>query len=341
MKRVALIVLFSLFAVLLFKTVDAKNSFWMRRVDAPPVVLMGPVGQWMLNSTSISNNNTVVDESGNNNTATVVSGPLTFGAMGATFNGTSQYLNNSTINTQGWPELTVAVWFNPTVFTGASPSLYPSLVANSHSYVDNKGFDLHLSNTGAGGVYFDVGNGKSVGRASGGPALSVGVYHLFVGTYDGVTDKIVKVYLDANLVGSAPLSGALGAGGGNINIAQNPVYPGNFFPGQLYDVRIYNRALSDAEISSLYSANTTPVAINFTTNPASITNDVKIGTTVSMFAVVTANKSTYTGTPTGACVTQNPCPFAIGGSTGAWNVKTSAPPPLSNASNLQYTVTAP
>jgi hypothetical protein len=55
-----------------------------------------------------------------------------------------------------------------------------------------------------------------------------------------------------------------------------------------------------------------------------------------------SDMSTYLGIPIGVCNTQSPCPFVVGGSTGAWYVST-IPGGLNSsydASNLDFTVTA-
>jgi hypothetical protein len=52
----------------------------------PPPPQSGPTAEWTLTQASVSGT-TGADASGNGNAATVVNGPLTFGAMGANFNG--------------------------------------------------------------------------------------------------------------------------------------------------------------------------------------------------------------------------------------------------------------
>jgi hypothetical protein len=83
-----------------------------------------------------------------------VNGPLTFGAMGANFNG-QQYVDSTLKVTSS--ALTVSVWFNATSLTGS-----PRIVANSHTDGDFKGFQLALNDAGGN---FDVGNGTTSLRA--------------------------------------------------------------------------------------------------------------------------------------------------------------------------------
>jgi len=296
----------------------------------------GPLAEWILCSTCISGT-TVADFSPlRNQPATVVGGPLTFGVMGANFNGTSQNLDNSTLSTTSWTAITVCAWFNATTIAGANPRL----VANSFTNSDNAGFQLMFINSGSGGGgFFDVGNGSAEGRAQWGNQLVANQWYYYCGTYDNAN---VRAYLNGSQIASAAFSGALAVGTGPDIIVGRGTYGYDWFSGALFDIRIYNRALPAAEITGLYNGNTTPLAISFTTNPVSVQDTTTANTNVTNFSVVTPNGQTYPGIPTGACATQNPCPFTIGGSTGAWQVKTATNLNSSyDATNNQYTVTAP
>ena len=179
----------------------------------------------------------------------MINGPLTFGAMGANFNG-QQYVDSTLTVTSS--ALTVSVWFNAANLSNANPRL----VANSHTDVDAKGFQLMFNSGGASG-FFDVGNGTAEGHASWSQQLVEGTWYHYVGVYDGAT---VSAYLNGVQVATAAFAGgAIAAGTGpDINIARNPTYAGDYFIGAISDVRIYKRALSAAEILALYQAVTPP-----------------------------------------------------------------------------------
>jgi hypothetical protein len=67
-------------------------------------------------------------------------------------------------------------------------------------------------------------------------------------TYDG---RILRVYVNGTQVGSITTSGGnLGTSTGALRIGGNTIW-GEFFNGTIDDVRIYNRALSAAEINNL------------------------------------------------------------------------------------------
>ena len=257
-------------------------------VTPPPP--SGPTAEWTLTQASVSGT-TVADASGNGNAATVVNGPLTFGAMGANFNG-QQYVDSTLTVTSS--ALTVSVWFNAANLSNANPRL----VANSHTDGDAKGFQLMFNSGGASG-FFDVGNGTAEGRASWSQQLVEGTWYHYVGVYDGAT---VSAYLNGVQVASAAFAGgAIAAGTGpDINIARNPTYAGDYFIGAIYDVRIYKRALSAAEILALYQAVPPPTPTAITLSPASptIPDNSPAGTLIATANVTMSDGSQFTGTLT-------------------------------------------
>ena len=260
-----------------------------------------PTAEWTLTQASVSGT-TVPDASGNGNAGTVVSGPLTFGAMGANFNG-QQYVDSTLTGTPS--ALTVSVWFNAANLSNANPRL----AANSHTDVDASGFQLMFNSGGASG-FFDVGNGTAEGRASWSQQLVEGTWYHYVGVYNGAT---VSAYLNGVQVASAAFAGgAIAAGTGpDINIARNPTYAGDYFIGAIYDVRIYEQALSAAQVLALYQAVPPPTPTAITLSPASATipDNSPAGTVIATAAVTMSDGSQFAGTLT----TSNTSFFAISG----------------------------
>jgi prepilin-type N-terminal cleavage/methylation domain-containing protein len=76
-----------------------------------------------------------------------------------------------------------------------------------------------------------------------------GNWHFVAGTYDGA---VINRYVDGVLLGQTTYSGAIGNAGGNLDIGS---YAGQGPPyiGPIDDVRIYNRALSAAQIAAMYA----------------------------------------------------------------------------------------
>ena len=81
------------------------------------------------------------------------------------------------------------------------------------------------------------------------------MWHHFAGTYDGAT---MRVYLDGQEDNFQAQTGSIGTNNENINMAITTLEgcePG-ILDGKLDDVRVYNRALSPAEVKQLYQLGT-------------------------------------------------------------------------------------
>jgi hypothetical protein len=74
-------------------------------------------------------------------------------------------------------------------------------------------------------------------------------WYFVVGTYDGSTQKL---YVDGILDSSASVSGSIGTNNEPLLIGKHRGCKSQHFDGVLEDVRIYDRALSEAEIQTLY-----------------------------------------------------------------------------------------
>ncbi|KKL72323.1 hypothetical protein LCGC14_2086070 [marine sediment metagenome] len=96
-------------------------------------------------------------------------------------------------------------------------------------------------------------NTGSNGVALGTTSLSVGVWHLIVGTYDGVT---VRVYLDEVEDGTVSLTGNISSNTAPVRIgvgsgatSEQPM------DGAIDDARIYDRVLSAEEVATIFASN--------------------------------------------------------------------------------------
>jgi hypothetical protein len=78
------------------------------------------------------------------------------------------------------------------------------------------------------------------------------VWHHIVGTYDG---SLVRVYVDGVLAGAgpAPVTGALHSNGQPFSLARKLAQNQQAYRGALDDVRVYDVALSDAEVLALFA----------------------------------------------------------------------------------------
>jgi len=80
----------------------------------------------------------------------------------------------------------------------------------------------------------------------------VGLWHMATGTYDGVN---MKLYLDGVLVTTLPKTGAIDVNGDALRIGSAEY--GGYFTGRLDEARVYSRALTASEISSIYATSST------------------------------------------------------------------------------------
>ena len=242
------------------------------------------MARWLVTAASVTGT-TVADASGNNNTATVVGGPLTFGHLSAQFNA-QQYLDSPLAPTTA--QLSIMCWFmmpNLTTGNNARP------IANSHTNGDFGGFQLEIDDGGGAGQ-FDVGNGTAFGSARWTQQLVAGTWYHYAGVYDGTA---VRAYLNGAQVASGVFAGGNIAPGlaPHINVARDPAVGGTSFIGSIYDVRIFERALSPAEIAAI--AAPIPVDIVFSTAQISIPDNAPQGTLLTRLTVVMSDGSAFTG----------------------------------------------
>ena len=203
----------------------------------------GLVAWWKLNgdaNTAVGSPNGVIT----NATSTTNSASQT--DMAYAFNGSSASINNASVYALGSTNATVSMWiYNPTA-------------ANSGAFIKvgnaSNGYGI-----GIGTTYFDNASGA-------GPKLillyegvrwittttNVGTgWHHVVMVIDG--SGIPTAYLDGasagTYAGAAPLAPTT-----SISIGASLPTAGRYFNGSIDDVRLYNRALTQADILSLYSA---------------------------------------------------------------------------------------
>jgi hypothetical protein len=171
-------------------------------------------------------------------------------------------------------------------------------------------------------------SGTQTGAASGAP-LGAGAWHHLAGTYDGAN---VRLYIDGAQAGSAALAGALrtdsttpiriGAGSdGTVGQAEP-------FDGRIDDVRIYDRALTPAEITTLYTGmlpstftlaaagQTAQISLSWSAPAGATGYEVRRGSSASgPFAPIASLPATQTGYADGAVTPGQPYSYLIAAST--------------------------
>jgi hypothetical protein len=102
-----------------------------------------------------------------------------------------------------------------------------------------------------GGSVEPSGNVSVAGRAEtllGNGAISGGVWVHLATTYDGTTQR---VFVNGVEVSNAAVTGAIDTSAGALRIGGNDVWTGEYYNGLIDEVRIYDRALTAAEINAI------------------------------------------------------------------------------------------
>lgn len=203
-------------------------------------ILNGLVAAYSFNEGS---GTTVADSSGQNNNGTVTSAtwaPGRFGT-GLTFNGSSSWVaipDAPSLNPAA--AVTMEAWVNPTDLTAWRTIVLKEIPG---------GLDYALyanDNAPKPAAYFHR-TGQSLADGIGGvDPLPLNTWTHVATTYDGTT---AWLYVNGTPVASMALAGSLLQSSGVLRIGGNAVW-GEYFAGMIDEVRVYNRALSAAEIAT-------------------------------------------------------------------------------------------
>ncbi len=199
----------------------------------------GLVGYWKFDEGS---GTSAADSSGNGNAGTLTNGPTwTSGKVGGalSFDGADDFVvmsgSPSLFNLQN---LSIDAWVYSSNFSQYGHIFEDGTVNSQYSFF----FE-------GSSIVFRTNAGSFHSSYVGVPANSA--WHHMVATYDGSTKKI---FLDGALVLSDAYSSALTTGGASQYIGVYGGGGGYFFNGKIDNVRVYNRALSTAEVTALYNA---------------------------------------------------------------------------------------
>jgi len=159
------------------------------------------------------------------------------------FNGTSSYIdcgNDSSLQIRN--SLTMSVWIKPDNLTNATGG-----ILCKSDFNDNFGdYEIHQSTDK---IRFLLNNNSPLNVLTSNTSITTNWTHV-VATYDGTTKKI---YINGQLSNSANFTGQINNSFTNLRIGSY-YNAALVFAGLIDDVRIYNRALSETEIKTLYNS---------------------------------------------------------------------------------------
>ena len=176
-----------------------------------------------------------------------------FGSKAYEFNGKSSAIKASNSAALNSPTTTVSFW----VKVNALPVTGEAYLLSYGGWQER----LKISLPSHGKVVFstnNVGTGNSDMDAGDGNALPVGVWKHVVMTHDGVNDKI---FIDGVKKASKAVTGALKSTVNPLGIGYDPIDGGSFFNGALDEIQVYNYALTEGEVTALYTAQSLSPAI--------------------------------------------------------------------------------
>jgi len=191
----------------------------------------------------------VNDASGNGNNGTISGARwTTSGKYGnaLTFNGTSALV---TINNAASLQLTSGMTLEAWVYPSSVSSVWEDVIYKANDNYFLEGTSPNSSRPAAGGIL-----GGFYLEVYGPTALTANTWAHLAATYDGAT---IRLYVNGAQVASRAQTGAIATSTNPLQIGGDSLY-GGYFAGRIDEVRIYNRALSVAEIQSDMNTAVTP-----------------------------------------------------------------------------------
>ncbi|MGB3073368.1 MAG: LamG-like jellyroll fold domain-containing protein [Candidatus Moraniibacteriota bacterium] len=223
------------------RTLSADEVGQLYRLTSPTGTDTSLKGYWSFNGQDLSGT-TAADRSGAGNNGTLTNGPtITEGKLGQAlnFDGTNDTVS---ISPTGLPtgSRTISVWAKATLLDGS----YRGVIGYGNQN-NGEAFAIQINSSNEWVI-----TGWGAPNAVSGGAVVLNQWTHIVGTYSGGN---ASIYVNGVLVGGpAAITSAP-----NLNysaIGSRLDGGGDYFPGQIDEVRIYNRVLSDTEVKALYNS---------------------------------------------------------------------------------------
>ena len=208
----------------------------------------GIAGAWGLDEGSGS---TIADQSGRGNNGTLSNTAWTTAGRynrALTFNGTSSIVNIAdSTSLDLTTAMTLEAWVRPTTV-----GLWRTVLLKEQS--GNLVYALYSNVTPGNVPAVELHIGGTSRSLNGTSPLPTGTWSHLAATYDGST---VRLYVNGTQVSQLAASGSITTSTGALRIGGNNVW-GEWFAGQIDEVRVYGRALSAAEIQNDMLLSVTP-----------------------------------------------------------------------------------
>jgi hypothetical protein len=186
----------------------------------------------------------LTDFSGNGNNGTLANGPTwtTAGKYGGalSFDGSNDIVNiNDSASLDLTTGMTIEAWVRPTTGTNWRTILMKERPGNI-----TYGLYANTSSPSRPAVELATNASSSNGEVRGAAQLATNSWSHVAATFDG---SFLRLYVNGNQVGSLPAGGSIITSSNALRIGGNTIW-GEYFRGQIDDVRIYNEALTQAQI---------------------------------------------------------------------------------------------
>lgn len=214
------------------------------RLSSPTGVDTNLKGYWSFNGDDISGT-TAYDRSGSGNNGTLANGPVAIqGKIGQAldFDGTNDYVSTADYSYSNAQAFTMSVWFRADTVSGNQ------VIFSKETYE----YNLRLTGSALAFSYWDTGANDEIGLYY--SNVVANKWYLVNITYNGSGTAYmyvdgVRVSSDTNIVNAFQNKAEALRIGGGYHISGSPGY----LNGKIDEMRIYNRALSEGEIQSLYT----------------------------------------------------------------------------------------
>jgi hypothetical protein len=195
---------------------------------------------------------TAGDSSGNGNTGTLSNATWVAGKFGTPalqFTGatTSWVTMNDATSLHLTTGLTLEAWVDPSSLNSPDAGWCAAVAKdNRASSANDVSYALYAAaGTGTGPALHLNLSGKGDTGVQGASVLPLNTWTFLAATYDGTT---MKLYVNGTLVASKTVSGSIASSTNPLHVGGD--WSGEMFTGVIDQVRVYNRALSAAEIST-------------------------------------------------------------------------------------------